>query len=48
MIANGIPGTPMPAFWARLSDREIWELVQYVRALAGVPVPRVTQAPHHQ
>ncbi|HET9728285.1 MAG TPA: copper homeostasis membrane protein CopD [Acidimicrobiia bacterium] len=48
MIANGIPGTPMPAFWARLSDREIWELVQYVRALAGVPVPRATPATHHQ
>jgi putative copper resistance protein D len=31
-IAHGIPGTPMPAFAPRLSDPEIWDLVQFVRA----------------
>lgn len=31
-IAHGIPGTPMPAFAPGLGDREIWELVQFVRA----------------
>ncbi|TMH05410.1 MAG: cytochrome c, partial [Betaproteobacteria bacterium] len=31
-IAHGIPGTPMPAFAPGLSDPEIWDLVQFVRA----------------
>lgn len=35
MIAHGLPGTPMPAFTPKLSDTGVWELVQYVRALAG-------------
>lgn len=38
MIAHGMPGTPMPAFSPRLRDTEIWQLVQYVRAIAGVPM----------
>ncbi|HEX7327726.1 MAG TPA: copper homeostasis membrane protein CopD [Casimicrobiaceae bacterium] len=37
-IAHGVPGTPMPAFSPRLRDTEIWQLVQYVRAIAGAPV----------
>jgi len=31
-IAHGIPGTPMPGFTSRLSDAEIWDLVQFLRA----------------
>ena len=31
-IAHGIPGTPMPGFASRLSDNEIWDLVQFLRA----------------
>jgi len=37
MIAHGLPGTPMPAFSPKISDDGIWELVQYVRAIAGAP-----------
>ncbi len=33
-IGNGIPGTPMPAFVPRLTDPEIWNLIQFVRALS--------------
>jgi putative copper export protein/mono/diheme cytochrome c family protein len=33
-IAHGIPGTPMPGFAPRLSDSEIWDLVQFLRAQA--------------
>jgi len=32
VIAHGIPGTPMPAFAPQLTDSEIWELIQYLRA----------------
>ena len=31
-IAHGIPVTPMPGFAPRLSDAEIWDLVQFLRA----------------
>jgi putative copper resistance protein D len=31
-IAHGIPRTPMPGFAPRLSDAEIWDLVQFLRA----------------
>jgi len=31
-IAHGIPDTPMPAFSPRLSDNEIWEIVQFLVA----------------
>ncbi len=31
-VAHGIPGTPMPAFAPRLSNAEIWDLVQFLRA----------------
>jgi len=34
-IAHGIPDTPMPAFSPRMSDREIWELVQFIVARAS-------------
>ena len=34
-IAHGIEGTPMPAFAPRLSEREIWELVQFIAARAA-------------
>jgi putative copper resistance protein D len=30
--AHGIPGTPMPGFMSRLSDAEVWDLVQFLRA----------------
>ncbi len=31
-IAHGVPGTPMPAFAPQLTDSEIWELIQFLRA----------------
>lgn len=33
IIKNGSPGTPMPSFGA-LSDRQVWQLVLYVRQFA--------------
>jgi len=33
-IAHGIPNSPMPAFSPRLDDKELWRLVQYLRALS--------------
>jgi copper transport protein len=33
-IANGYPGSPMPAFAEFLSEEEIWNLVNYLRAMA--------------
>ena len=32
-IQNGFPGSPMPAFKDKLSDDDIWNLVNYVRRL---------------
>lgn len=37
-IASGIPATPMPAFSPGLSDRDIWELVQYLTARSSAEV----------
>lgn len=34
-IAHGIPKSPMPSFSPRLSDGEIWEIVQFVIARAS-------------
>jgi putative copper resistance protein D len=34
-IAHGVSGTPMPAFSPQLSDRSIWELVQFLVARAS-------------
>jgi putative copper resistance protein D len=34
-IAHGIPGTPMPGFTPRLSNEEIWDLVQFLRTQSG-------------
>jgi putative copper export protein/mono/diheme cytochrome c family protein/peroxiredoxin len=31
-IVHGIPGTPMPGFASQMSDVEIWELIQFLRA----------------
>ena len=31
-IEHGIPGTPMPAFAPRMSDTEVWNEVQFLRA----------------
>jgi copper resistance protein D len=31
-IAHGIPGTPMPGFAAQMSDVEVWDLIQFLRA----------------
>ena len=33
-IANGIPGTAMPAFSGSLSDGDIWAAIRYVRTLS--------------
>ena len=38
-IANGVPGTAMPAF-ARLSEDQIWDLLNFVRAQANVDAGR--------
>ena len=32
VTAHGIPGTSMPAFAPQLTDSEIWELIQFLRA----------------
>lgn len=34
-IAHGIPGTPMPGFGSRLTDVEIWNLIQFLDAQAA-------------
>ena len=31
-IAHGIAGTPMPGFASQMSDTEIWDLIQFLRA----------------
>jgi putative copper export protein/mono/diheme cytochrome c family protein/peroxiredoxin len=31
-IAHGIPGTPMPGFASQMSDAEMWDLIQFLRA----------------
>jgi putative copper export protein/mono/diheme cytochrome c family protein/peroxiredoxin len=31
-IAHGIAGTPMPGFVSQMSDAEIWDLIQFLRA----------------
>lgn len=36
-IKTGLPGTAMLAWEGRLSDREIWLLVTYIRLLRSVP-----------
>jgi copper resistance protein D len=33
-VAHGVTDTPMPAFAATLSEREVWSLVQFLRALS--------------
>ncbi len=37
VIANGIPGTEMPAAW-QMTEREIWQVAGYVRSLGRIPV----------
>lgn len=37
-ITQGIPGSPMPAFATLLSERDRWDIVNYVRTLALEPV----------
>ena len=42
-IARGIPGTPMPGFAPRLSDADIWSLIQFLHAQAEArDAPAVT------
>ena len=38
-IKKGKAGTPMPGFEGRLSDEEIWHLVNYLRDLASASAP---------
>ncbi len=33
-IQRGVPGTPMPAFAGRLSEREIWAVTAYIRGFS--------------
>src|SRR5687767_6457706 len=40
LIANGIPQTEMVPFKEQLSDEQIWQLVAYVRTMAGTLKPR--------
>jgi mono/diheme cytochrome c family protein len=37
-ISGGVPGTAMPVFGGRLTDEQIWNLVNYLRTLAA-PAP---------
>jgi cytochrome c oxidase cbb3-type subunit III len=37
VIANGIPGTEMPAAW-QMTEREVWQVAGYVRSLGRIPV----------
>jgi len=39
MVANGFPRTGMPAFRGRLSDEELWHLVNFLRTLDGAGAP---------
>jgi putative copper resistance protein D len=34
LVAHGVPGTPMPAFAAQLSDTRTWSVVRFLRALS--------------
>jgi putative copper export protein/mono/diheme cytochrome c family protein len=48
-IAHGIAGSPMPAFSAQMSDKDIWQIVQYLVARASAEAsmsigPRVDDA----
>jgi mono/diheme cytochrome c family protein len=36
-ISGGVPGTAMPVFGGRLTDEQIWNLVNYLRTLAAPP-----------
>ena len=50
-IAHGIPDSPMPAFSPRLSDTQIWELVQFLVARSAADAarslgPRVAREAH--
>jgi mono/diheme cytochrome c family protein len=35
IIENGSPGTAMPGFGDKLTDRQIWQLVHYLRELSN-------------
>ncbi len=37
-IQHGIPGTPMPAHQAKLSDDQIWKITAYVKGLRGTAI----------
>ena len=42
VVSNGVPGSDMPAFGARIEDEQRWRLVSYVRSLTphdSAPVP---------
>jgi mono/diheme cytochrome c family protein len=39
-VTSGIPGTPMPAAPANLTQEEIWQIVDYVHSLPFEPVSR--------
>jgi cytochrome c oxidase cbb3-type subunit 3 len=40
VIANGIPGTEMPAAW-QMTEREVWQVAGYVRSLGRIPVVKL-------
>lgn len=37
-VSRGVPGTSMPAFASRLSEREIWAVVGYIRGFSPRPI----------
>src|SRR5262249_19808433 len=40
LLKNGIEGTEMPAAW-EMTDREVWQVVAYVRTLGRIPIENV-------
>jgi mono/diheme cytochrome c family protein len=43
-VSHGIPGTPMPAFAARVGDTDVWSLVQFLRAQSNAEEARTLTA----
>lgn len=36
IISDGLPGTPMPAWKVVLSDKEIWDVVEYIKSFTDI------------
>lgn len=45
VVADGVPGTEMPGYGARMADEAIWRIVAYVRSVAlAAPPPAIGNA----